>query len=237
MNPNLPKREPVSVGLRIQIDALALQKLWLWTDMARGEVSALGTVEEIRDALSGSVTTLLVTDFYLVRQSCTTDETTMDPASVAELLTMLEAQGIDCRKLRCWTHSHGNMSVFWSGQDNDCISGLANGEWLLSLVVNKKHDTLLRLDQYYPAHLYLTDVLWDVKYPLVNGLAEQCLAEFKAKVQEVTGLARFTLDHKPRTEAELKQAYERGALTADDLAEEMWWDNLEMEELGEERPF
>ena len=54
----------------------------------------------------------------------------------------------------------------------------------LSLVVNKKRETLMRLDQYHPCHLYLTDIVWEVHYPLVNGLAESCLTEFKAKVIE-----------------------------------------------------
>jgi len=81
------------------------------------------------------------------------------PAAVAQLIADLENQNIDSRKLRCWAHSHGSMSVFWSGTDDECITGLANGEWLLSLVVNKKRDSMSRLDQYHPCHMYLSDVL------------------------------------------------------------------------------
>ena len=236
--PKNKQRDPVQLGVRIQIDAIAMQKLWTWTDVARGEVSALGIVEEIRNADSGSITALLVTDMFLVKQRCSLDETTMDPQAVATLMADLEAQDVDSRKLRMWAHSHAGMSVFWSGTDDDCINGLANGEWLLSLVVNKKHEAMLRLDQYNPAHLYLTDAAFEIAYPMTDGLAEQCLTEFKAKVQEDTfglnghrQLPPATRDHV----RDLRDAQERGALTMDDLESEMeyYWPG----ELDEERPF
>jgi hypothetical protein len=113
--------------------------------------------------------------------------------------------------------------VFWSGQDESCISGLANNEWLLSLVVNKRRDTQMRLDLFHPAHLYLADVVWEVKYPIVDGLAETCLSEFKVKVRETTFLKRTREDQLMKREMildELDQASARGALTA--------WKNLMM---------
>jgi hypothetical protein len=152
-------RQPVDAGVKIQVDAKALQKLWLWTDFAKGEVSCLGIVDEV-------VSTEHWKDYFVSRNrlllgqaECTYDETDMDVADVASLIAELEAKGIDSRKLRCWAHSHGSMSVFWSGQDESCISGLANNEWLLSLVVNKRRDTQMRLGFTIRAHLYLADVV------------------------------------------------------------------------------
>ncbi|HEY3295397.1 MAG TPA: hypothetical protein VGL38_08155 [bacterium] len=236
---NKSRREPVQLGIRVQVEAVAMAKFWNWVDIAKGEVSCLGTVEEIRDADSGAVSALLVTDLFLVKQQCSADETTMDVVAVSQLMLDLENKGIDSRKLRCWVHSHGSMSVFWSGTDDDCISGLANGDYLLSLVVNRKRDTMMRLDQYHPCHLYLTDIVWDVHYPLIDGLAEQCLTEFKAKVLEDTHgvnghrqLARDTQDHVQ----DLRAAHDRGALTMEELQEELDW--YYPEDLDrEERPF
>jgi hypothetical protein len=231
---NRQQRDPLQLAMRIQVDAVAMQKLWQWTEMARGEVSALGLVEEIRDANTGLITALLVTDFMLCKQSCTMDETVMDAASIAELITNLEAKGIDSRKLRCWAHSHGGMSVFWSGTDDECIAGLANGEYLLSLVVNRKHDSMMRLDAFHPCHLYVNDVVWDVHYPHVDGLAERCLAEFRTKVNESGSM--FTT----RTEVpiqELRAAHERGALTMDELQDELDWLGIERGEFDEQPPF
>jgi hypothetical protein len=231
------RREPVQLAVRVLVDAQAMAKFWSYVDIAKGEVSCLGIVEEINDANLGSITALVVTDFFLVKQRCSVDETTMDPAAVADLMLDLESKGIDSRKLRCWAHSHGSMNVFWSGTDDECINGLANGEYLLSLVVNKKRDAMCRLDQYHPAHMYLTDIVWEVRYPMIDGLAEQCLQEFKAKVMEDHGtngyrrLGRGTEDHVQ----DLRAANERGALTNDELLEEMEW--YYPEELREERPF
>jgi hypothetical protein len=230
------RREPVQLAVRVLVDAEAMAKFWNWVDIAKGEVSCLGIVEEITDAETGSITALIVTDFLLVKQRCSADETTMDPAAVAELMTSLESQGIDSRKLRCWAHSHGSMSVFWSGTDDECINGLANGEYLLSLVVNKKRDVQMRIDMFHPAHLYLTDIVWEVRYPMIDGLAEQCLQEFKAKVMEDQGTNGYRkLSHGAEDHIhDLHAAHERGALTLDDLENEMgFWPG----ELDDERPF
>ena len=231
------QRDPVQLGIRIQIDAVAMQKMWMWTDVARGEVAALGLVEEIRDADSGAITTLLVTDLFLVKQQCSMDETTMDPQAVAALMIDLETKGIDSRKLRLWSHSHAGMSVFWSGTDDECVAGLANGEWLLSLVVNKKDETMMRLDQFHPCHLFLTDVTFELAYPMVDGLAAECLEEYKAKVTEMS----FTMSNgrKPVVEhaQDLREAAGRGALTLDQLQDELDWLGMEREDIDEERPF
>ena len=221
------QRQPVDCGIKIQVEATAMQKLWLWTDMAKGEVSCLGLVDEVVNADSMRITTLVVTDFFLVKQNCSYDETDMHVDDIARLITELESKGIDSRKLRCWAHSHGGMQVFWSGQDESCISGLANSEWLLSLVVNKRRDAIMRLDQYHPSHMFLPDVVWETKFPLVDGLAESCMSEFKAKVQEVAFVPR-NRDYGP---ASLRDAKERGALTMDELNDELDWLGLDRDEL------
>jgi len=213
-------RDPVELGIKIQVEATAMQKLWLWTDIAQGEVSALGLVEEIRDE-TGSISALRVTDFFLVKQVCSSAETNMDPTALAELLLELEVAEIDGRQLRCWVHSHGSMGVFWSETDDECISGLANGEWLLSLVVNKKRESMMRLDQFNPCHLYLSDVVWEEYYPRIDSLAEACLAEFQAKVTETSMLCSRGESVGVQHITELKQAHLRGALTEEELEEEM----------------
>jgi hypothetical protein len=231
MNWSKKPRDPAELGIKIQVEVVAMQKLWLWAGMAQGEVSALGLVEEILDEKTGVLSALRVTDFFLVEQICSSAETDMDPTAIAELLIQLEEAQIDGRQLRCWAHSHGEMGVFWSDTDDECIIGLANGEWLLSLVVNKKHETMMRLDQFHPCHLYVSDVVWEEYYPHREGLAEACLAEFRAKVTETSLLCPHTesigVDHIK----ELKQAHMRGALTDEELEEEMTWLGVERDEV------
>jgi len=79
----------------------------------------------------------------------------------------------------------------------------------------------MRLDQYHPCHLFVTDVSWDVHYPLVDGLAEQCLQEFKAKVIEnglLSGNGKITNYERAH---DLHAARERGALTDIELQDEL----------------
>lgn len=213
------RREPVELSLRIQVDALAMQKLWAWTAMAKGEVSCLGLVDQIYDG-AGRLSVLRVTDFFLVKQVCTDTETDMEPAAVAQLLMELEQKGVDSSRLRCWAHSHSVMNVFWSGTDHETISGLANGEWLLSLVVNKKRDAMMRLDQYHPCNLWVNDVLWEVYYPQSESLEEACAEDFKAKVTEGFPVLRMPRRNREIIE-EVRDARERGIISDEDVAEEM----------------
>jgi hypothetical protein len=167
------RRDPERLDINIQIDATAWAKILLWTDIANGEFSALGLVEELDN-------TLRVTEVFLLEQQCDSAGTEIDQAAVAQL--MLE--GIDPGKLRCWIHSHADMQVFWSKTDDECIQGLANGEWLLSLVVNKLHESMMRIDQFHPTQIYLEDVIWEVHCPIDPELEARCKAEFKKKVRE-----------------------------------------------------
>ncbi len=183
----MKQRKPVQLGIKIQVDAIAMQKLWTWVHMAKGEVSALGTVEVIET----SDTILRITDFYLLKQICSDVETELDQSALANLLTE-----VDPSMLRCWVHSHGDMAVFWSGTDDETIEGLSNGEWLLSLVVNKLHETVMRLDQYHPAHLYLSDVVFELYHPVGDKLVEQWEEEFKKKVTENSDLPSAYLNNK-----------------------------------------
>jgi hypothetical protein len=167
------RRNPERLDINIQIDATAWAKILLWTDMAMGEFSALGLVEELDD-------TLRVTQVFLLEQQCDCAGTEIDQAAVAQLMM----EGVDPGKLRCWIHSHSDMQVFWSKTDDECIQGLANGEWLLSLVVNKNHESMMRIDQFHPTQIYLEDVVWGVHYQIDEELEAQCKAEFKKKVRE-----------------------------------------------------
>ena len=60
-------REPVRLGIDIQVDSIAMQKLWTFVDLAKGEVSAIGTVETIKNESTGQICILRVTDFHLMQ--------------------------------------------------------------------------------------------------------------------------------------------------------------------------
>jgi hypothetical protein len=124
--------------------------------------------------------------------------------------------------------------VFWSSTDDENINGLANGEYLVSIVVNKKRDTMCRLDQYHPCHVYITDVVWEIHYPLEDGLAEACLDEFKAKVVETNGIFSGSKSMAVEHAQDLAAAHERGTLTMDELNDEYDWLGIERDDLEEQ---
>jgi hypothetical protein len=119
------------------------------------------------------------------------------------------------------------MSVFWSGQDNACVKGLANGGYLLSLVVNKARESMMRLDVFHPAHLTISDLVWEVHCPLDQETYAECLMDFQAKVKETGKWANLPIsavDFLDQTYLEqLKQAKENGSLTEEELQEELAW--------------
>ncbi len=161
---------------QVWIDLAAHEKLWAWTRMAKGEVSMLGLVE---DGDGGPV----ITDVFLMRQTCTAASTDMDQADIARLLFDLGAAGIE-GQLRAWVHSHAEMAVFWSGTDDKCIEGLGGDPYIVSLVVNHKGDVKARIDVFKPIRFVIDDVPVKLRVPEM-GLEEPCRAEFMAKVTEV----------------------------------------------------
>jgi hypothetical protein len=89
----------------------------------------------------------------------------------------------------------------------------------------------MRLDQFHPCHLYLSDVVWEEYYPPRDSLAEACFAEFRAKVTETSLLCPPRESVGVEHIKELKEAHLRGALTEEELEEEMAWLGMEGDEL------
>ena len=147
-----------------------------FTDLATGEVSGLGTVEEFDGGF-------LVDRLFLPKQTCTPAGTTLDENSVATLLMEMEAAGEDSGRLRFWFHSHSHHDVFWSQTDEECIEGLANGDYVLSLVTNKRGATLARLDIFRPARMTVDDIPISVR-AMDDDLRDTCQEELEDKLTE-----------------------------------------------------
>ena len=169
-------------GPTVLISAEAEQRIRHWVDCARGEVSGLGTVVPHNDGL-------LIEEVYLLKQRCTGSNTELDDEAVAALLVELDAKGVDTGTVRFWWHSHGDLSAFWSGTDDECIEGLANDNYMVSLVANKRRQDRVRIDQYTPIRLTLDEVPIRLHHEDL-GLFDACEAEFREKVQEIKLMVR-----------------------------------------------
>jgi hypothetical protein len=160
----------VKPGFRVSIDAQALERIWHWTDLAKGEFSCLGQVTD----------DVLVHDVQLFQQTCTSASTEIDQEALAQFLY----QHAKPEKVRAWIHSHGSLNVFWSQQDELCIDGLENETFLISIVVNKRREMKCRLDVWHPVRVTLDDIHVEVRVPRYNLKAE-CETAFRQLVTEV----------------------------------------------------
>ena len=198
--------------LRLYLLPEVEQRIRHYTELANGEVSGLGTVEEWDGGF-------LVDKVFLPKQVCTPAGTTLDEDAVATLLLELEAGGEDSGKLRFWWHSHAHHDVFWSGTDEQCIEGLANGDYVLSLVTNKRGSTLARLDIFRPARMTIDDIPVSVR-TLDNDLRDTCVEELEEKLTETT----FPGPLFPKLPARPRDFYlDHWADQSPDVAEEMGW--------------
>jgi len=162
---------------QVYIAPVAEQKIRHFVDLARGEVSGLGTVVE-RDG------GLLIEEVFLIEQECTGSHTALDDEAVARLLVQLDGEGADIGSVRCWWHSHGDLQSFWSTTDTACIAGLANDSYLVSLVTNKRSQDRLRIDQFRPFHATFDGLPMRIKVDDL-GLRDECEVEFRTKVDEM----------------------------------------------------
>ncbi len=160
----------IKAHLRVEIEAEAWECVRQWTHLANGEYSCLGTVGD----------DLYVREVHLLEQDSTDTATELDPDAVTRLLLAVD----DPAKVRAWIHSHGDMQCFWSTTDEECIEGLANESFLVSIVVNKAGDYRCRVDLFHPVRLTIdkVPVVVRVRSP---GLAVDCKREFDRKVREV----------------------------------------------------
>lgn len=170
-------------NIEVRISFLAYRKLRIWTELAKGEVSGLGIVEEVRDT-HGTLRAYLITDLDLIKQTSTSVDTVLDENAVNEYLYKLVTHGKDPSQVKLWWHSHGNIDTFWSNTDSENIERLCNSGYFISLLTNKAEKLLCRIDVYQPFHISLDNVDVNLNLFEEDELLESCEHEFRSKVTE-----------------------------------------------------
>ena len=169
---------PARPTLRVSADAY--RKLWLYVQLAEGEVGGLGSVELEPDG-SGFV----MTDSFLIEQRATDVDTEIEPAAASQFLLDFVAADKDPAVLRVWWHSHAREGVFWSADDERTIDQFG-GEWLVSVVGNKAGKWLARFDRYEPTRETIgwLDLVANVELPATDSpLANEVRAELAQRVR------------------------------------------------------
>jgi hypothetical protein len=133
---------------QLNIKMHILRKLQLYIETCPVEISGLGNIEVY------SPEELMITDIFILKQNATAVSTTLDTDAIAEFLTIGVEKSDELTNIRCWWHSHVNMDVFFSPLDENTISCFT-GDFLVSVVGNKRGEFLSRLDIFQPLRLSL----------------------------------------------------------------------------------
>ena len=153
------------------------------------EVSGCGLVERVEHRYKG----LLKSDpdvveiqfkvlevFLPTKQTNTKASTEIDEEEIFKLQNRLLAENKNTELLRMHWHSHADMGVFHSGTDEENYATLSGGDFLVSLVLNKEHKFLGRVDYFKPVRVMLSDLSVRVVLELEDTTSMVILDSIKA---------------------------------------------------------
>jgi hypothetical protein len=199
-NPTVVTKALLSKVPLIIISKEALTKMYHYVQECADEIGWLGTAyKQGRE--------ILIADVYLFDQevhATTTEITPQGLATFAENILQRE-DGVEIwNNLKMWGHSHVNMGVTPSGQDDKQMETFAEGghDWFIRLIANKKGE--LKVDLYdYEHGIIFTDLPWEEQ-----ETAEELSIHMKiqALYRELDALkATFTTESKEPIKEEIKQ--------------------------------
>lgn len=154
----------------------ARQKMEVYCDLSEGEIGWLGFVEKFDKQ------GFLITDCALLKQEVHSTTTEITPEGLLEFWnsTTPEQQ----QHIKLWGHSHVNMGVSPSGQDNDQMDYFKdNNPWFIRLITNKKREYYIDIYDYengIKIHMDQADLI--TYNPGAKELRESIEAEIKEKV-------------------------------------------------------
>lgn len=157
INPNTTVSILPSLCPNVLISKEALTKMYLFVDNCADEIGWLGTAIKHKNAIH-------ITDVLLFDQDVAATTTEITPEGLAEFGEELlnESNGMEIwNNIKVWGHSHVNMAVSPSGQDNEQMVTFSKCglEWFIRIIANKSGD--LKIDFYdYVNGIIFSDVPW-----------------------------------------------------------------------------
>lgn len=136
---------------KVTTTLLAKKKMDMLVDICNEEVGWLGIVKQ------ENRWEFLIEDIFILKQECNPVTTELDPGDQQDLWMRLHADGIlreseqDTRGLYLWGHSHHNMGVSPSSQDEKQVQAFLKGKppFLIRVIANKRRE--------YRVDLYMLD--------------------------------------------------------------------------------
>jgi len=129
----------IGIEPEILISNKAWSKMTQYVKLVDSEIGWLGTVE-IDDNI------FTITDVFLVKQEVNKVTCEIDPTALIELYEQRIGDGLRVDDIILWGHSHNNMGVSPSGQDNNQFEEFAeNNKYFIRLIMNKRGEVNIAL--------------------------------------------------------------------------------------------
>ena len=126
--------------MKIKFENLAYKKLLFYVNNCDIEISGYG-----KSRVEGNE--IIIEDIGLIKQECTGTNTDIDDEATMLFFQEKMRGGEDVKKWNVWWHSHVDFGVFWSTTDEKTAAEMSSGgDYLISIVANKKGDYLGRID-------------------------------------------------------------------------------------------
>lgn len=156
----------------------AVRTMQAYIEECNEEVGWLGMVEKYDDEV------YLCTEVHLLHQEVGPATTEITPEGLVKYAEEVGLERMD--SIRLWGHSHVNMGVSPSGQDENQMELFENNgcEWFFRIIANKKGAMSVSFFNYVGNYI-VDDIPWDVYYPVSVDL-DVIKAEIADKVKKKT---------------------------------------------------
>lgn len=163
----------------IYITQLAKRKMELYCELCSDEIGWMAYVDKLADNKG-----YMITDCILLKQKVHSGTTEIDPLALLELWNSITPE--QQAKIKCWGHSHVNMSPTPSGQDNDQMKYFEDGnDWFIRIITNKKGE--INIDFYDFKNGFEINNNTLITYaPEFAELRTQITDEIKEKVSKIS---------------------------------------------------
>lgn len=175
------QNEEWQVVPRLRIPLEVWLKMMAFIVNCQVEINGFGFVSQQRDVIH-------VDDVFILEQSADAASVETDPQSLSRFVYEMVRNGGDPGRIRFQWHSHVDMAPFWSPTDQSNIEDWP-GEWLVSLVANRRGEYLCRIDTYEPRlGVSLSPGIYTT---LPAATTHQAVQEIADKVRRPTRLLGF----------------------------------------------
>ena len=170
-------------GPCVEIAPTPLAVLQAYVAECTGEVSGFGRIRVVP-----AWNRLIIEDLCIAGQQSSPAHTEISSDDLALFLDETLDRGEDTGLWRLYWHSHGDLDVFWSGEDIATMgTGLLQTSWWVSLVTNRAGDFKACLILREPLVLRLHDLPVVLPLDPASALSAQVRDEVRRKVRSDPG--------------------------------------------------